>query len=100
MAFDNARNNRTLQISADGNTIAFARLSFDPPGFTQNFTRSSTPFPEPPAGSCASSSACCIFKDDIDALVAGVRARAGRRRPCPIPTVPLRSSTPWPAHRT
>lgn len=71
-AFDgNPGNNRTFLISADNNTLHLARVAFDPPGFTQNFTRSPTPFG--PVNGCSDDSPCCIFKDDIDPLISSLK---------------------------
>ena len=67
-----AKNNRTGTLSADNSTITLARLSFDPPGFTQVFSLLALG----PAGPA------CDFLDDVpparpapgDTRATGVRA--------------------------
>ncbi len=89
------QNNRTFTLSADHNTIFLERLSFDPVGFTQNFTRSAQPFG--PGGNCTSATmGCCVFKDDLDALVAnppGSGVLTGRRAKLPARPPPYPNST-------
>lgn len=86
LSFDgSASNNRTGTISPDGLTIFFSRESFDPEGFTQNFTRKMGPLP-----------ASCVFQDDIppaqpappdSTAVSGVRAfLPGQAPPFPAST--------------
>ena len=67
---DNTKNNRTFFVSEDGNTMFLHRVSFDPANFSQNFTRAQGGFG--PGGNCTADRPCCIFKDDVDALVNGV----------------------------
>ena len=71
LVFDNNKeNNRTFVVSQDGNTMFLHRVSFDPANFSQNFTRVRGGFG--PGGNCTVGRPCCIFKDDVDALVDGV----------------------------
>ena len=68
----NGRNNRTFTASSNKQTLTLSRESFDPAGFTQTFVRSPTPFGPSSSDGCPAGVPCCIFKDDVDALVAGV----------------------------
>ena len=86
LVFDgHASNNRSGVISPDGTEIFLERLSFDPPGFTQNFTRSSGP-----------ANATCVFQDDIPPLQpapAGSEAVSGLRAFLPGQAPPFAAST-------
>eukprot|EP01045_Picozoa_sp_COSAG04_P016403 COSAG04_NODE_1367_length_7063_cov_6.876508_4_plen_417_part_00 len=86
-------NNRSFTVSADNSELYLERLSFDPPGFTQNFTRATAPFG--PGGNCTGSTPCCVFKDDIDKVVksADSGVTTGRRAKLPARPPPYPNST-------
>jgi len=89
-----SENNRTFTLSADHNTMSLERLSFDPVGFTQNFTRAAHPFG--PGGNCTRDVGCCVFKDDLDQLVANSPSSGvvtGRRAKLPSRPPPYPNST-------
>ena len=93
--FGSPTNNRTFTVSADKNELFLDRLSFDPPGFTQNFTRARAGG-WGPGGNCTSDAPCCIFKDDLDAIVAnpaGSGVSTGRRAKLPARPPPYPNST-------
>jgi hypothetical protein len=90
------KNNRTFTVSDDHNTLVLRRLSFDPPHFTQRFTRAAVPFGPYVGGNCTGTSPCCVFKDDLDALVpnkAGSGVVTGRRAKLPARPPPYPNST-------
>ena len=86
-------NNRSFTVSADNSELYLERLSFDPPNFTQNFTRATAPFG--PGGNCTGSTPCCVFKDDIDKVVksADSGVTTGRRAKLPARPPPYPNST-------
>ena len=65
-SFDgSSSNNRTFELSADGNTISLARVGFDPEGFAQSFTRALAPWGPDGGGvcsACTTDAPCCAFK--------------------------------------
>ena len=65
-------------VSDDGDTMFLHRVAFDPRNFSQNFTR--VPGGFGPGGDCVQGRPCCIFKDDVDALVDGVKGTRVRVR--------------------
>ena len=86
LAFDSSHfNNRSFKVSADGQMMHLERLSMDPVGFTQNFSRATVPFG--PGGNCTGDKPCCIFKDDIDKLVPGTGGTSTGVR-AKLPAVP------------
>jgi hypothetical protein len=87
-------NNRSFTLSADHSEMYLERLSFDPVGFTQNFTRAAKPFG--PGGNCTSTTSCCVFKDDLDQLVpnpSNSGVVTGRRAKLPARPPPYPNST-------
>lgn len=94
-AYGQQPNNRTFTLSADHSTMHLERLSFDPVGFTQNFTRATASFG--PGGNCTSAAlSCCVFKDDLDLLVSNPPDSGvvtGRRAKLPSRPPPYPNST-------